>query len=302
MAVATVQGSEARAYCSASYGYWREQDAALTPFSKLLSRAMDIDLPAYFARVGYAGTGEPTLATLRELQLCHLSRIPFESVDPFLGIPVNIDLAAIQSKLIGGRRGGYCHEHNLLFHDVLQALGSSVTALGGRVFLAPMTLTHRLTLVELPEGSFIADVGFGGRSPTMPICLEPNLEQATPFGVYRLVQKGEYFDLETGFGGQWQALYRFNLQAQSHVDFEVANWFTSTHPRSLFTQNLVVCRLNGNTRANMLNSVLSVRNVDGSTDQITLTSAQHLGDVMGSIMGLALPVPAEMLWTKLQKQ
>jgi N-hydroxyarylamine O-acetyltransferase len=263
---------------------------------------MDIDLPGYFARIGYVGSGEPTLATLRELQLCHLSRIPFESLDPFLGIPVNIDPAAIQSKLVGSLRGGYCHEQNLLFHDVLTALGFSVKALGGRVFLPPMTLTHRLTLVELPEGRFIADVGFGGRSPTMPISLEPGSEQATPFGTYRAVQNGEYFDLEAEFSGERQALYRFNLQAQSNADFEVANWFTSTHPRSLFTQNLVVCRVNGNTRANMLNTILSVRNADGRTEQITLASAQQLSDVMGGTMGLALPVPAEMIWVRLQEQ
>jgi N-hydroxyarylamine O-acetyltransferase len=265
----------------------------------MLSKLMNIDLPAYFARVGYRGTGDPTLATLRELQLCHLSQIPFESLDPFLGIPVNIDPIAIQTKLIGGRRGGYCQEHNSLFHDVLAALGFSVTPLGGRVFLAPKTLTHRMTLVELPEGRFIADVGFGGRSPTRPICLEPGLEEVTPFGSYRVVVNGEAFDLETEFGGEWQALYRFNLAAPTPADFEVANWFTSTHPQSLFTQNLVVCRVKGNTRANLLNARLSIRDANGGTEQTSLTSAHELGNVMENIMGLTPPVSAEMIWAKL---
>jgi hypothetical protein len=35
----------------------------------MLSKLMNIDLPAYFARVGYRGTGDPTLATLRELEV-----------------------------------------------------------------------------------------------------------------------------------------------------------------------------------------------------------------------------------------
>jgi hypothetical protein len=46
----------------------------------------------------------------------------------------------------------------------------------------PAPLTHRPTLVGLPEGNFIADVGFGGQTPTTPLRLEPGLEQITPPG------------------------------------------------------------------------------------------------------------------------
>jgi hypothetical protein len=46
----------------------------------------------------------------------------------------------------------------------------------------PAPLTHRLTLVEFPEGNFIADVGFDGQTPTAPLRLEPGLEQITPPG------------------------------------------------------------------------------------------------------------------------
>jgi N-hydroxyarylamine O-acetyltransferase len=268
---------------------------------------MPVDLPSYFARIGYTGTGEMTLATLRELQLCHLSRIPFESLDPFLGIPVDIEPAAVQEKLVGGGRGGYCHEQNSLFHDVLAELGFSVAALGGRVVLTPegkpgpLTLTHRLTLVELTEGYFIADVGFGGRTPTVPLRLEPELEQPTPFGAYRLTQTDDSFDLETKFNDRWTPLYRFNLVPQTRADFEVANWFTSTHPRSQFTQNLVVCRVMGNTRGNLLNAMLSLRSTDGSTEQKRLGSARELAEVMEETMMLKLPVPAETIWARLQK-
>jgi len=92
-----------------------------------------LDLPAYFARIGYTGPSEPTLAVLRTLVACHLSAIAFENLDPFLGHPVDLDPAALVTKLVRARRGGYCQEHNSLFHDVLAALGFSVVALGGRV-------------------------------------------------------------------------------------------------------------------------------------------------------------------------
>ena len=267
---------------------------------------MIVDLPAYCARIRYTGsTREPTLALLRELQICHVSAIAFECLDPFLGVPVEIDTASIQQKLVHAHRGGYCHEHNALFHDVLAALGYSVTALGARVMLTntgepgPEVLTHRLTLVSLPEGQFIADVGFGGQSPTTPISLGSGLEHTTAFGAYRVTQGDEAFRLEMKLGGDWKPLYRFNLAPQTQADFEVANWYTSTHPRSRFTQNLIVCRVVGETRANLLNTTLALRRTDGVVEHHTLDSANALEDVLSGTMGLTLPVPIESIWARL---
>src|ERR1700761_880861 len=107
-------------------------------------------LSAYFDRIGYGGPAEPTLSVLRQLHALHPTQIPFESIDPFLGRPVDIEPGAIHAKLVHQRRGGYCHEQNALFHDVLAAIGFEVSALAGRVvWMSPgrdAPLTHRLTL------------------------------------------------------------------------------------------------------------------------------------------------------------
>jgi N-hydroxyarylamine O-acetyltransferase len=265
----------------------------------------DIDLPAYFARIGYTGPSEPSFAVLRELNARHVAQIAFETLDPFLGRPVDLDPAALQAKLVRSQRGGYCQEHNALFHDVLNALGFSVAALGGRVVWAfkgqPAPLTHRLTLVELPEGNFIADVGFG-QSPTAPLRLEPGLEQITSHGAYRIAREGEVFGLQLRLDDGWETMYQFTLAAQTRVDFEVANWFTSTHPRSLFTQNLIVCRVVGETRVNLSNSNLSVRHPDGHVERRVLANADELEKLLEQVMNLALPAPAEVIWAKLPKQ
>ena len=114
-----------------------------------------VDLPSYLRRIGHDGPVAPTLDTLRALHARHPAAIAFESLDPFLGRPVSIDPATVRTKLVGGARGGYCHEHNLLFHDVLAAIGFRVTALGARVaWMAQGRInprTHRLTLVDLPR-------------------------------------------------------------------------------------------------------------------------------------------------------
>ncbi|MBV1799753.1 arylamine N-acetyltransferase [Siccirubricoccus sp. G192] len=264
------------------------------------------DLAAYFARIGHAGAAEPTLTVLRALHAHHPASIVFEGLDPFLGRPVSLDPAAIEAKLVQGRRGGYCHEQNGLFHDVLAALGFSVTALGGRVvWMRPgraAPLTHRLTLVDLAEGRFIADVGFGGQGPTAPLRLEPGLEQPTPHGTYRLLREGEVFEAQMRLPDRWEAMYRFTLAPQAPADFEMANWFTATHPRTRFTRNLVAARVVGAARASLFNATLSTRHPDGSLEQRSLRDAQDLGQVLEEVMGLDLPVPAAAIWARLPEQ
>lgn len=263
-------------------------------------------LTAYFTRVGYTGAREPTLAVLRDLHARHPAEIAFEGLDPFLGLPVDLDPAAIQAKLIHGRRGGYCHEHNALFCDVLAALGFVVVPLGARVLwmmpdrVAP--LTHRLTLVNLAEGAFIADVGFGGQTPTAPLRLEPGLEQITAHGIYRLLRDGAVFETQMRLIDRWAPMYRFTTEPQTRADFEVANWFTSTHPKSRFTQNLVTARVVGQTRVNLLNASLTIRHADGGLEQRALTSAADLQHVLEDIMGLQSPVTGDAIWARLPSQ
>src|SRR5215469_12971876 len=95
----------------------------------------DFDLDAYFRRIGYAGPARPDLATLTSLQAHHVAAIPFESLDPLLGRPVSLELDALQAKLVGSRRGGYCFEHNILFRAVLQKIGFQIVSLGARMLV-----------------------------------------------------------------------------------------------------------------------------------------------------------------------
>lgn len=182
------------------------------------------------------------------------------------------------------------------------ALGFDVVPLGARVVWArpdgKAPLTHRLMLVHVAEGPFIADVGFGGPTPTAPLRLEPETEQATPHGTYRVMPDGVGFALELRLPTRWAPLYRFRLEAQNPVDFEVANWFTATHPASPFTRNLVCARVEGERRLTLMNRTLSVREADGSVTRRELTGAAELGDVLERRFGLDVPVPVGDLWEK----
>src|SRR5262245_240208 len=151
------------------------------------------DQKSWLARIGYSGELDPTLDTLSRLILAHSRSISYETLDIILGRPPKLDLETLQAKMIAGRRGGYCFEQNMLFRAGLQSLGYHVTSLQGRVVRglaidAPRPAIHMLLQVELAQGPYLADVGFGNLAPTAPLLLVPHVEQATPHGPMRFVE------------------------------------------------------------------------------------------------------------------
>jgi N-hydroxyarylamine O-acetyltransferase len=249
------------------------------------------DIDAYCARIGYSGPREATLAVLQTLVARHSAAIPFENIDVLLKRPIRLDLPSLCTKLVGKRRGGYCFEHNLLLLDVLHGIGLSAVGLAARVqwgrpagTIGPRT--HMLLRVDLAEGPYLADVGFGGPTPTAPLALQAGNEQATPHGSFRLVAAGGEFDLEARLGEAWASLYRFSPQEQLTVDYEVANWFTSTHPNSLFVNNLIAARSDPVARYTLFNNKFTVRNRDGTTERRTLNDVAEFGEVVARDFGI----------------
>src|SRR5690606_11765990 len=139
------------------------------------SRAMTaFDLNAYFKRIRYSGSRTPNLATLKAIHALHPAAIPFENLNPLLGIPVLLDSPSLKSKLIDAQRGGYCFEHNLLLKEALESLGFPATSLAARVIWnrsddAITSRSHMLLLVEVEGEQYLADVGFGGQTLTAPL-------------------------------------------------------------------------------------------------------------------------------------
>jgi N-hydroxyarylamine O-acetyltransferase len=258
-----------------------------------------VDLEAYFARIGYSGPRAPSLATLRALHALHPSAIAFENLDPLLRRPVRLDLSSLQKKLIAEKRGGYCFEQNGFFASVLSALGFKVTTLSARVFFGRMPghtrRSHMLLKVELDEGDYIADVGFGGQSPSAPLQLDNQEEQATPHRDFRVARSGEYFELHADTGNEWKALYRFSLEEQSPEDHEMANWYISTHPDSDFISHLLVSRLPPGRRLGLFNNQFSIRHSDGRLERRELKGAEELAVLLETEFMIALPEPREEL-------
>src|SRR5579863_765040 len=92
-----------------------------------------LNVSAYLARIGYAGSTAPTVETLRALHHTHLLTVPFENLDIALGRAIALDEDALVRKLVEQRRGGFCYELNGAFAALLRALGFRVTLLAARV-------------------------------------------------------------------------------------------------------------------------------------------------------------------------
>lgn len=267
------------------------------------------DLDAYFDRIGYTGPWEPTLAVLRELHRLHPAAIPFENLNPLMGAPVSLDLGDLQAKLVTGGRGGYCYEQNALFKAALSALGFQVQGLAGRVRWnmpedAPdRPRTHMALRVDLAEGGFIVDVGFGGMVMTAPLRLETGVDQQTPHGRFRLAQAGEgRFDLQAETDGEWRTLFRFDLTPQLDADYEPMNWFTATHPTSIFPNSLMVARAAPGRRLTLANDRYTVRDAGAAPVERQLQTIDEIAEVLTADFGLTLPPGFERVAAKLGLQ
>lgn len=152
------------------------------------------DLPAYLSRIGLAEAPAADAEGLALLQRAHRMTIPFENLDVLLGRGIALDPDAVFDKLVRRRRGGYCFEHNHLFLRALEALGFVARPLLARVWLGtpddgPVPArTHCLSLVELPDGPWIADAGFGG-AYTPPLPLIDGAQATTPDDAVHLLMR-----------------------------------------------------------------------------------------------------------------
>ncbi len=258
-----------------------------------------LDLDAYLQRIGYAGPRSPTLETLRVLHARHTEAITFENLNPLMGRPVPLDLASVQEKIVHGGRGGWCFEQNLLFSEALRAIGFRVTDLAARVLWgveenAVTRRSHMLLLVDLQGEPFIADVGFGGQTLTGPVRLQPELVQSTPHEDFRFVRTDGDFKLQTRVGDGWKSLYRFDLQPQLPVDYEVISYFLATHSSSHFRSSLRVARPLPGLRHALANNQLATHYLGGVTEKRVLGSVGEVREALSDLFSLTLPTGPDL--------
>jgi N-hydroxyarylamine O-acetyltransferase len=257
----------------------------------------DFDLDAYLERIQYAGDLAPTVETLAALHQAHEAHIPFENLDVILGVPIRLDPASLQAKLVAARRGGYCFEHNLLFAAVLERLGFAVQKLAARVRYGARRVaprTHMLLLVTAGSATSLADVGFGGDGPALPVPWSP----VPPAGIEESRQGAWTFRVVPESPATWvlqsrrdqgfEDLYAFTLEPQERVDYELANYFTSTHPESWFRRAITVQRATVEERRILRGRDLAIDN-GSAVERRAIADDEELLAILAETFGLRFP-------------
>ncbi|TPQ38823.1 N-hydroxyarylamine O-acetyltransferase [Bradyrhizobium guangdongense] len=264
-------------------------------------------LDDYLARIGYRGALKPDLATLAALHGAHTTAIPFEGMNPLLGRPVPLDLPSVQAKLVDSRRGGYCFEQNALFRAALEKVGFAVTGLAGRVrWMAPPESplgpkTHMLLKVDLVEGPYIADVGFGACLLDAPLRLETDIEQSTAMGTFRFEDRDGRFWLHAKQPAGWRTMYVFDLAPQIQSDYELGNYLTSTSSNTPFTTTLILERVDADRRYRLVNRRLTIEAREGHVrSERSIDSADELRQVLREVFNVEAPVAIEDVFARIK--
>lgn len=247
------------------------------------------DLDAYLARIQLSG--RPSLS---EIHRSHVHAIPFENLDPNGGRAVSLDVEQLTAKIVNGRRGGYCFEHNLLLKAACEAIGAHVETYLARVrWRAPAGAIRpraHLVLGVRTEGmTWHADVGFGAGTPLEPMPFGPGGPYEQSGWQFRIVEDGLELVLQRLDGGEWGDVYSFSTVPSPFVDIETSNWFVSTHPSSPFVSGLIVGRRPSDGSVELLSDwsgdlLLTTETVGGTTK--TMVDLQRVPELLETRFGL----------------
>ena len=205
------------------------------------------DQEAWLDRIGYLGPLTPTLDTLNHLIFAHSHAIAYETLDIMLGRTPKLDVGTLQAKMIASKRGGYCFEQNMLFRAGLRSLGYQITSWQGRVIRgmaidAQRPAIHMLLQIALPEGPYLADVGFGNLAPTCA----PDVETADRAGdaprTYASDRRRTLLMFRYVLKHGWEHIYRVIPYPRYDGEYEITNWYTGTHPDTPYQGNIIVAK------------------------------------------------------------
>ncbi|WP_328524317.1 arylamine N-acetyltransferase family protein [Kribbella sp. NBC_00359] len=241
----------------------------------------DLDLDAYLQRIGHARV-EPSADSLHSLHRAHVLAIPFENIDVILGTHPGLGLDAIQAKLVGRQRGGYCYEHTLLFGAALERLGFEVVRRVARVQPHKSgPRTHALLKVGVDGQEFLADVGFGA-GQLYPTPLKDGVVVDQGGWDHRLTLDGDVWTLSKHTADGWVPQHASNDEPVRPIDYDVYHHYVSTHPNSPFTGRPVVMRVADGVVRRLVGDKLAVEYADGRTTE-RVVPATELPEVLASL-------------------
>ncbi|GEN65769.1 arylamine N-acetyltransferase [Chryseobacterium rhizosphaerae] len=249
-----------------------------------------LKLEKYLERIHFSEAPEMNMETLKRIHQLHPQYIPFENIDPYTGNIPSLNLDDVFSKLVTESRGGYCFEQNLLLREVLKYIGFDTRLQQARVVWkreedAIAAKTHLLLIVNMHGQEYLVDCGFGIVTLTAPLLLHNEEPQQTPNGQFKISKKEELYILWF-WKEKWLPVYRFALEYVEPLDLDIANWYLSTYPESMFKKNLVLSKVDEEARYTFSDHTLNIRKETNEKESVAIESDKQLFQILKDIFGL----------------
>lgn len=249
----------------------------------------DATIEGYLRRIGAKAPDRCDGAALRDLQERHVLSIPFENLDCFRRIPLELGEGAAR-KIVQRGQGGGCYEQNSAFGLLLSSLGYQVTIMGARVYHGERLmepLRHLVLRVELEE-PWLVDVAFGfgrDRNSMFPLRFGERGAQQDPQGDYQLhdALNGDVDVVRSG-----TPMYRVERHPREVEDFELTLWWFHTHPDSPMVQALFCLLPTENGRVALKNRTLT-QIADGSKTSVELQDEEQIRAALDDYFGISVP-------------
>jgi N-hydroxyarylamine O-acetyltransferase len=252
-----------------------------------------LDIKAYLERINYCGSLTPTADTLRQLQIAHLSAVPFENLSIHAKQPIVLEDNALFSKIVERRRGGFCYEANGLFASLLCALGFRVALLPAGVANSEGGFGpdfDHMGLMVMLEQRWLADVGFGD-SFREPLLLDKQCEQIQGKRAYQIVPDGSHLILmQRDVEDIWKSRYRFTLQPYNYSDYAEMCHYHQTSPQSHFTRARICSRATEEGRLTLSEMRFIITSENGERQERTLATQKEYETILREYFGIVMTV------------
>ncbi|OIQ19550.1 MAG: hypothetical protein BM556_03435 [Bacteriovorax sp. MedPE-SWde] len=205
---------------------------------------------------------------------------------------LSLDIDDIYKKIVIDKNGGYCFEHNKLIYEVFKTIGVEAKSFLGRVVYGDenqdASRTHRLTILNIESSEYLVDVGFGAYTPMCLVPLSGEVVVDPSGSSYRVVKKTkDKYQLETLRTKGYFVLYTFDKYEYQESDYDLANYYTNTHPDSKFVNQLIMSRKNKDETL-LINNLLYSRISAAGRINLEINDSEHLKNVMSENFNMNL--------------
>lgn len=243
---------------------------------------------AVLKRLEYSEAIIADLATLKKLHAASVAKIPFETLDVFIGKKFFLTLSDLYDKIVVRKRGGGCYELNGLFYHLLRALGFDVSICNAHLYDAKQALIldsqHMVLIVKL-NGFWLVDVGYGNGFAE-PLFLDRPEMQKQGDRVFRCLDENSRYIVQEKEHGSWISWYALTKAAKTIEDFEERNWFHQTNRESVFFGKRICMLAKGDETIELLGNVL-VRKTSSGIKR-TIIEEKDISQILQTEFGIQI--------------